>query len=183
MAALHLLRLAALAGVLPLLATACSVISPAPTWELVKAAGSAANLALVGRGARASNTVYTPHALPAQVCIEYSPQPPLADWLPALQIELKRHAIDSRVFPPATPVDGCTHWLRYAATTDWETPPMESRPVHQLTHARLSLQRADGRVLSTSEYVAGSGLLSGKWGSTRDKLAPVVTALLTGVEE
>ena len=46
----------------------------------------------------------------------------------------------------------------------------------------LTLYLADGRVLSQSEYSVGDGMFSGKWAPTRKKLAPVVTALITGFE-
>ncbi len=162
--------------------TGCAVLSPVPTWELVKAAGTATSVAVASKGAAASNTVYHLHAKPSEVCIEFNQGVPLADMLPALQLELKRHEVDSRVFPAGTVLDECAYWLRYSASVEWEVKPFASRQSRYLAGAALALQRADGRVLSSSEYDVGDGLLTGKWASTREKLAPVVTALLTGFE-
>uniref|UniRef100_UPI001C0ECB41 hypothetical protein n=1 Tax=Arcanobacterium phocae TaxID=131112 RepID=UPI001C0ECB41 len=156
----------------------CSVLSPQPTWELLKAAGSAATMAASSVGAKASNTVYHFHAPVSEVCIEFNPDVPVVDILPALQIELKTHRVDSRVYAAGGGATGCAHWLRYVAYADWDSPPFESSKRLYLRNAALTLQRADGRVLSHSQYDAGTGVLSGKWAPTRQKLAPVVTALI-----
>lgn len=160
----------------------CSVLSPAPTWELVKAAGAAAGLGVSARGAAARDTVYHLHARPAQVCIEFNAGVPVPDLLPALQNELRRHAVDSRVFAPGTSAAHCRHWLRYEATAAWDTPPFGSDQRRYLASTTLSLHESAGRVLSTSGYDVGDGWFTGKWASTREKLAPVVAALLTGFE-
>lgn len=160
----------------------CSLISPAPTWELVKAAGSAAHMAVSGTGAKASNTVYHLHAAPAEVCIEFNPDAQVADILPALQLELKTHGVNSRVYAPGSSSPACTHWLRYVAFVDWDSQAFDDEKRLYMRHAALTLYLADGHVLSQSEYRVGDGMFSGKWAPTRKKLAPVVTALITGFE-
>lgn len=160
----------------------CSVLSPWPTLELVKVVGSATQVAALQVGASSSNTVYHLHAKPRQVCIEFNPGVPVEDLLPALQNELKGHAVQSRVLAAGTDSAACSHWLRYAASVAWDHKPFDDRMSRYIAHAVLSLSQSDGRVLSTSEYQVGDGWWTGKWAGTRDKLAPVVTALLTGFE-
>lgn len=158
----------------------CSILSPVPTWELIKAVGGASGLAMASGGAKASNTVFHHHAPISAVCIEFNPNTPLADLLPALQIELKKHAVDSRIYESGTARSACPNWLRYTAYVDYDTRPFGSAPRLYLRVATLTLSRADGSVLSQSQYDADDGLVSGKWASTREKLSPVVTALITG---
>ena len=164
------------------LLSGCSVITPVPTWELIKATGAAASVAAGQAGARATQTVYHLHAPPSMVCIEFNPDTPVADILPALQLELKSHAVDSRIYGDSSLRGACTHWLRYTAYIGWDTRLYDKQQRAYLRLATLTLSRADGRVLSQSQYDAGEGWMSGKWATTRDKLAPVVTALITGFE-
>lgn len=174
MRAALLAMLAALGG--------CSVLSPVPSWELVKAAGSAAGVAVSSGGAKASGTVYHLHAQVSEVCIELNPDAPMADLLPALQQELRQHLVSSRVYMPGVAPGDCAHWVRYVAYVDWDLPPLDSQQRMYLRHATLTLHRSDGRLLSHSQYDAGNGYWTGKWASTREKLAPVVSAMLTGFE-
>lgn len=169
----------ALAG----LQAGCAILSPAPTWELIKAGGSVASQAIASGGAKASNTVYHLHAPVSTVCIEFNPDTPVADILPALQVELKAHAVDSRIYADSSAHSGCAHWLRYTAYIDWDQRPFDSQLSAYLRFATLTLSRADGSVLSQSQYDAGDGVMSGKWATTRNKLAPVVKALITGFED
>lgn len=173
-ARVHLLPLA-LAGWLG----GCSVLSPVPAWEALKAVGGAASLALAQNGASASQTVHHGAPAPSQVCIEWNPQTPVSDFVASLQGELRRHAIDSRLYQPGDGETSCQHWLRYQAYIDWDRPPWggEQRPYLRLV--QMALFGADGRVLASSAYVA-DGPASGRWASTQQKLQPVVTALVTG---
>jgi len=107
----------------------CSIISPAPLWELAKATGSLASMAVATAPGESSNTVYHAHEPLKELCIEFNPQAQVADIVPALQIALRQHQIESR--------------------SHYELDP----------------------VLGTS-----------KWASTQDKLTPVVSALITGIE-
>lgn len=161
----------------------CSLLSPLPLWELGKAAGTAATMALPYLPPKANGTVYHEHAPLKAVCIEYNPQAPVANLLPVLQSELRRHRVDSRVYDEGAPPDRCEVWLHYRADVGWDQPPLESDWRPFLQSASLSLRRADGRVLSSSHYEADdSGFGRSKWASTQAKLAPVVAALLTGFE-
>ena len=76
----------------------CSVISPAPVIELVKATGAVAVSAISTGPSSAKNTVYHEHRAPDAVCVEYNPLTPDPDIAPALQAELRNHEIDSRIY-------------------------------------------------------------------------------------
>ncbi|KAF1045006.1 hypothetical protein [Xylophilus sp.] len=52
-----------------------------------------------------------------------------------------------------------------------------------MTSASLTLRSSNGVVLSTSEYQLDSLLGFGKWSTTREKIGPVVAALVTGFED
>lgn len=176
-------------GLAPLLGTAwaallsgCSLISPAPAWELLKGAGAVASLALERADSRASHTVHHPHGPLEQLCIAFNPQAEVADLVPTLQRALRRHQVDSRVYEALQQVPACRVWLHYTATIDWDNPPLTGPARPYLTTASLTLRTSEGRVLSSSHYAMAEGLRTDKWASTGDKLAPVVTALVTGVE-
>jgi hypothetical protein len=167
----------------------CSIFSPVPLWELAKGAGQAVSLAMPYTGTQASNTVYHLHPAFDAVCIEFNPDAAVPDVLPALQMELRRHQIESRVYDygPLTAgvlADQCPVWLRYDAYVEWDIPPLSSTWRAYVRTADLTLRRADGQVLSSSQYelAGGIGMGMGKWASTQSKLAPVVTALITGMQ-
>jgi hypothetical protein len=160
----------------------CSVFSPLPLWELTKAAGSAAGAAIPYGTSQASNTVYHLHAPFKKLCIEFNPEANVADVVPALQIELRKHQVESRVYEAGTQTGECGVWLRYTAYIAWGIPPLSDGYRPYVNTAALTLQSVDGVVLSTSRYDLDSGFGMGKWTSTQKKLAPVVTALLTGFE-
>lgn len=161
----------------------CSILSPVPLWEVTKVAGSAAGVAIDYGPSRASQTVYHLHPSFRQLCIEFNPDAPTEEIVPALQAELRSHQVDSRVYERGSRLTECRVWLRYAAQIEWGSPPFRDGWRPYLSSAALTLQTADGTVLSSSRYELDGGVLaSGKWTATRSKLAPVVTALLTGFE-
>ena len=162
--------------------SACSVLSPAPTFELIKASGTAASYWLASGPVTASDTVHHQHATPRSICIEFNRDAQTAEVVPALQAELRKHQVESRVYETGTPSDVCPVWLRYTAAIDWDTPFWEVSYRAYLSQAALTLRDADGTVLASSAYQPRGFYELGKWSSTRDKLAPVVTALLTGFE-
>lgn len=167
--------------------TGCAIVSPMPLWELAKGAGAVASVAIPYGASTASNTVYHLHPLPRQVCIEFNPDTAVADIVPALQIELRTHRIESRLYDvgPATAGSlsgSCPVWLRYEASIAWDTPPMGGAYRAYVNGAALTLQSPDGVVLSSSHYELGTEFGAGKWASTQRKLAPVVSALVTGFQ-
>lgn len=82
-----------------------------------------------------------------------------------------------------TLLDECVVWLRYTALIAWDVPPIGSSYQPYITTAALTLQSSKGAVLSSSNYQQETTLGMGKWASTQQKLAPVVAALLSGLEE
>lgn len=165
-----------------LLLGGCSIISPMPAWELVKGAGAVASLALERADSQASNTVSHLQAPLPALCIAFNPQAEVADIVPALQLSLRSHRVDSRVYDALQQVPGCKVWLHYAAWIDWDTPPLTPSPRPFISAAALTLRTSEGQVLSSSHYVMADGMRTDKWASTREKIAPVVTALVTGAE-
>lgn len=162
----------------------CSIVSPEPTWELIKATGGLASVALSQASTKASNTIYHLHAPFKSVCIEFNPQTQVPDIIPALQAELRGRGIESRVYDnPAAVARLCNVWLEYSVQFDWGMPPLSSDYRPYINSVRLSLRSDKGQVLSTSEYQLDSLLGIGKWANTRAKVGPVVAALVTGFQE
>jgi hypothetical protein len=161
----------------------CSIISPNPALEVLKAAGTAGVYALTTGPSSATNTVFHEHATVNTVCIEYNRQSQVSDVVPAIQQELRTHRIESRVYEEGTPPQICPIWLRYHAYMDYAKPPFSDNDKAYMTSATLALMSAEGRVLSTSDYKGVGFMEMGKWSPTRSKLAPVVTALVTGFEK
>ncbi|WP_180129193.1 cell division protein FtsI [Rhodoferax sp. BLA1] len=160
----------------------CSILSPLPLWELTKATGQLAFSSLQTEPGEASDTVYHAHARFTSLCIEYNPQTQTADVVPALQLALRAHRIDSRVYENAINAPHCPVWLRYSAQMEWGISPYSERYQAYISQAALTLQTDRGRVLSSSHYRLDDGFLTSKWASTQDKLAPVVSVLVTGVQ-
>lgn len=158
----------------------CSILSPMPLWELAKATGEVATRAVQSEPGEASHTVYYSHAPFRRLCIEFNPQTQTADVVPALQLALQAHQIESRVYESTNNTPNCPVWLRYNAQMEWDKSPMSERYEAYISKASLTLQDDNGRVLASSYYTLGNGYRSSKWASTQDKLAPVVSALITG---
>lgn len=166
-----------------LLQAGCSVITPEPTWELLKAAGSLIGTAVAVGPTKASNTVYHLHPTFKDLCIEYNPQAQVPDVVPTLQAALRTHGVESRVFERHSMPAQCEIWLRYTAEVEWGIPPFGDRYKPYVNAAALTLQKTNGPVLSSSSYELDTTMGMGKWAPTRDKLAPVVSALLTGFQD
>jgi hypothetical protein len=178
MSSFKLLVLAAAAAVLP----GCSVISPAPVIELVKATGAVAVSAISHGPSSAKNTVYHEHRALDTVCVEYNPLTPDPDIAPALQAELRNHEIDSRIYEQGGAPASCRFRVTYTADIEWGTPPFASGYKSYIRDATLTLRDENGTVLSSSAYSLDGVFQMGKWATSRSKLAPVVTALVTGFD-
>lgn len=174
---------ARMVAVLSVLLGGCSVVSVAPTWELVKAAGTATSVAMSTQApTSAANTVHHGDAPVRQVCIEFNQRAQLAELVPALQAALREQRVASRVYEPGDGLRECDVWLRYVATIGWDIPPMASDYQPYLSELSLSLHRANGALMASSSYDPGAGLGLGKWAATRRKVAPVVKAVVTGFD-
>lgn len=174
----QLLALAVVAIALP----GCSIISPAPVIELVKAGGAVAVSAISHGPSSAKNTVYHEHKTLDAVCVEYNPLTPDPDIAPALQAELRSHEIDSRIYEQGGTPPSCKFRVTYTADIEWGTPPFGDGYKSYLRDATLTLRDENGTVLSSSAYSLDGPFQMGKWSPSRSKLAPVVTALVTGFD-
>jgi hypothetical protein len=178
MSTLKILALATLASALP----GCSIVSPAPVFELVKATGAVAVSAISVGPSKARNSVYHEHHALDAVCVEYNPLTPDPDIAPALQAELRNHEIDSRIYEAGGTPASCKFRVTYTADIEWGTPPFASGYKAYIRDATLTLRDENGAVLSSSAYSLDGVFQMGKWATSRSKLAPVVTALVTGFE-
>ena len=160
----------------------CSVISPEPVLELVKGAGAVAVSAISTGPSHAKNTVYHEHKALDVVCVEYNPLTPDPDIAPALQAELRNHEIDSRIYEEGGTPSSCKFRVTYTADIEWGTPPFASGYKSYIRDATLTLRDENGTVLSSSAYSLDGTFQMGKWATSRSKLAPVVTALVTGFD-
>ena len=160
----------------------CSIVSPAPVLELVKATGAVAVSAISQGPSSAKNTVYHEHKSLDAVCVEYNPLTPDPDIAPALQAELRNHEIDSRIYEGGGTPASCKFRVTYTADIEWGTPPFASGYKPYIRDATLTLRDENGTVLSSSAYSLDGTFQMGKWATSRSKLAPVVTALVTGFD-
>ena len=160
----------------------CSIVSPVPALELVKATGAVAMSAISTGPSSAKNTVYHEHKALDAVCVEYNPLTPDPDIAPALQAELHNHEIDSRVYEEGGAPNSCKFRVTYTANIEWGMPPFASGYKSYIHDATLTLRDENGTVLSSSAYALDGAFQMGKWSSSRSKLAPVVTALVTGFD-
>ena len=150
--------------------------------ELVKASGIAASTVISVGPSKATDTVYHIHPRFNKLCIELNPHSQSVEILPALQSELRTHQIESRIYEAGTGGNSCDIWLQYAAYIEWAIPPFTNEYKTYLTTASLTLRSAEGKVLSRSSYALDPVYGMGKWSSVRSKIAPSVTAIVTGFE-
>ena len=175
-------KLALLAAAAVVVLPGCSVISPVPVIELAKATGAVAVSVISHGPSSAKNTVYHEHRTLDAVCVEYNPLTPDPDIAPALQAELRNHEIDSRIYEEGGSPSSCRFRVTYTADIEWDTPPFASGYKSYIRDATLTLRDENGTVLSSSAYSLDGYFQMGKWATSRSKLAPVVTALVTGFD-
>lgn len=113
-----------------------------------------------------------------EVCIEWNGSVALSDFVPALQNELQRHGVNSRVYDAGTQSVGCPVTLSYTGYVKWDTKVFTDAYTPYLTYAALTLRR-EGRVMGSAQYRIGS-FGQDKWATINEKLAPLVDALLPG---
>lgn len=161
----------------------CSIISPWSLWELTKATGAAATQAIGQGDGRASNTVAHEKTQVNSMCIEYNPRVPVDDIVPALQVALRENKVESRVYEAGGGPSHCEVWLRYSAYIDWGLPPFSTTYAPFISKASLTLHGANGELIASSQYSVADPFGRSRWATTHDKLAPVITALLTGRDD
>ena len=171
------LLMAASAGMV----SGCSIVSPIPLWELAKTSAGIATTVVQTSSGEAVNTVVHAHTKFDAVCIEYNPNTPSVDIIPALQIALRSNSIDSRVYEAPAAGVKCPVWLRYTALIEWGTPPLSGRVEPYLTSASLRLEGSEGLVYGSTYYSVDTSFGVSKWASVHDKLSPLVAALVQGV--
>ena len=158
----------------------CSILSPMPLWELVKGGGAVATKTLEGlTPGKATATVTHEPVRSRQMCIEFNPNCQVGEIVPAIQSVLAERGIQSRVYEAGAPASLCEVWLNYDAHLQWDVPAFEKTARPFMERATLGLRSSTGRVLAVSRFEVDAGLTQGKWSSTRKKLTPVVTALLS----
>lgn len=168
--------------VLSLLLTAgCVVVPPDPTYQAV----SLISTALVGASSvlpsDPRNSIAHAHARIDHVCIQHNPAVELADFVPAMQRELRDNRVDSRLYEPGMQPEDCNALLYYSAFLDWGQRGLSEQYSAYLTFASMTLRTRDGRVLASANYEGGELGLD-KWSSTRSKISGVVRALVVNNE-
>lgn len=111
-----------------------------------------------------------------EVCIEWNGAVAMSDFVPALQNELIRRGVQSRVYDAGTQSVGCQVTMTYTGFVKWDTKVFSDAYTPYLTYVSLTLRR-DGRVMGSAQYRLGS-FAQDKWATTNEKLGPLVDALL-----
>lgn len=170
-----------LTGSLALCLGGCTVLAPPlALWDAVVIGGAVtvASVDNVTAPGTASNTVMHQRQPLTSVCIEYNPKVQVSDIVPVLQVALREHRVESRVYESPDGLVQCPVWLRYTADVDWDTLPFSGDYKAYISTASLTLRSASGTLLSSSHYHIDQATKRSKWASTRNKLTPVVSALL-----
>lgn len=156
---------------------ACVIMTPSPAVEALELVSAAAvNAAALAPGS-AQNVVQLGDAQQIRsVCIEYNRRVEVPDFVPAMQAELARYGVESRVMDAGALPATCMTTLQYSALMQWDRRLFSSEYTPYLSTAELTL-RDRGRVVSSASY--RERLMStDKWQSTQKKIAPLIEALL-----
>jgi len=111
-----------------------------------------------------------------EVCIEWNGAVAMSDFVPALQNELLRRGVQSRVYDAGTQAVGCPVTMTYSGFVKWDTKVFSNAYSPYLTYVALTMRR-DGRVMGSAQYRLGR-FAQDKWATTNEKLGPLVDALL-----
>ncbi len=107
------------------------------------------------------------------VCIVNNPKVTVSDFVSVLQDGFSRHNIATTVVQPSQ-AQSCDVTLTYTALRSWDFKTY-------ISHAGLRLWRNGSQIGSADYHLKGKGGLSlTKWGSTKEKMDPVIDQLLGG---
>lgn len=165
----------------PLLLTGgCVVFAPSPAVTALEMASVAVTSSATLASSGPANAVVQTYDRFQGACIELNREAPVADFVPALQTELAKHGVQSRVYENVIPAD-CRYTIHYTASVAWGRRMLSPEYSAYMTEARLEL-REYGRVLASSSYKPGM-LGYDRWSATREKIAPSVRVLAYGVAD
>ncbi|NSL56613.1 cell division protein FtsI [Uliginosibacterium aquaticum] len=163
-----------------LLLNACVVMTPSPALKALELATlTVSNASVLLPGGPDSPVIHAYERFDG-ACIELNRAVALADFVPALQAELEKNGVRSRVYETVLP-ETCRHSIHYMAQLEWGKALFSSEYQPYMSAARVEL-RQQGRVLAAASYRLGMMGLD-KWASTREKLAPSVKAIANGLSE
>lgn len=107
------------------------------------------------------------------VCIVRNPKVIVSDFIPVLQDGFNRHNVSTTVVEQDQ-ASSCDVTLTYTALRSWDFKPY-------ISHAELRLWRSGRQIGSADYHLKGKGGFAlTKWGSTKEKMDPVIDQLLTG---
>jgi hypothetical protein len=108
-----------------------------------------------------------------KVCIVQNSKVTVSDFVSVLQDGFSRHDIATAVVEPAQ-AGTCDATLTYTALRSWDFKPY-------ISHAELRLWQGGKQIGSADYHLNGKGGFAlTKWGSTREKMDPVIDQLLGG---
>jgi len=106
------------------------------------------------------------------VCIENNPKVTVTDFIDVLRDGFNRHNVPTTVVDAAG-AKSCEVTLTYTALRSWDFKSY-------ISHAELRLWRNGTQIGSADYHLKGKGGFSlNKWGSTKEKLDPVIDQLLS----
>jgi hypothetical protein len=105
------------------------------------------------------------------VCIVSNPKVTVSDFVDVLRDGFNRHNVPTSVVTPEA-ARSCDVILTYTALRSWDVTTY-------LSHAELRLWRSGIEIGSADYHLKGKGGFSlNKWGSTKEKMDPVIDQLL-----
>jgi hypothetical protein len=162
----------------PLFLEGCLVMTPSPAMKVLELASLSVNHASALVASGPDNPVVMPYERQDGVCIELDQTAAVSDFVPALQAELAKNGINSRVYDAVLP-PYCSYAIHYVLQLEWDRRLFQSEYQPYLSSARIEL-RQQGRILAASSYRLGMLGLD-KWSSTRDKLAASVKLIAASI--
>jgi len=158
----------------------CVVMTPSAELKALELVSVAVTNASTLAPSTAENSVIHPYERFDGACIELNPVSNVADFVPAMQIELAKHGVSSRVYASNLP-ETCRYSIHYVAQVEWGKHWFSPDYKSYMSGARIEL-RSYGKVLAAASYKP-SLLGYDKWASTQDKIAPAVRVIAYGVAD
>jgi len=108
------------------------------------------------------------------VCIQENPRVNVSDFISVLEDKFLEHGITSEVFEGSAAPQQCRYIVRYTAKRSWDI-------THYIGYAEIKIYDRNKKIGSaTYKQTGGSASLSlNKWGSTLEKIGPVIDELLS----
>ena len=108
------------------------------------------------------------------LCIQENPKVNVADFISVMKEKFSEHKITSEVYSGSATPKHCLYYVKYTAKRSWDV-------THYIGYAEIEIYNKNNKIgEATYKQAGGSASFSlNKWGTTLEKIGPVIDEMLS----